>query len=67
MTPGNFTNSDGTVFQLARADGSEKLLHAFGSESYYSPTCLVAAGSVLYGATTYGGANGNGTIFKLTP
>ena len=32
-----------------------------------SPSGLVISGGNFYGTTQYGGSNGNGTIFKITP
>ena len=67
VTPGNFTTSNGTVFQFNRVRFIEMTIHAFGPESDYSRTALISGGGVLYGATTYGGASGNGIVFKLSP
>jgi len=65
-------SAGGTVFGLSpRADGSwgEKILHTFqnnGSDGYYPAGGLNfdAAGN-LYGTTTQGGTDNNGTAFEL--
>jgi len=64
----------GTVFQLTRgANGkwTETVLHSFrddGKDGHGPSDSLFfdAAGN-LYGTTTWGGANGYGTVFQLTP
>jgi uncharacterized repeat protein (TIGR03803 family) len=66
----------GTVFKLTpNSDGSwtESVLHRFCSVANcadglnpYSPLIFDTAGS-LYGTTSGGGANNEGTVFKLTP
>jgi uncharacterized repeat protein (TIGR03803 family) len=65
-----FGNSpSGTVFELAK-NGSLKRLHSFGDDAVgYWPRGNLIADSQgnLYGTTVLGGANGQGTIFKLTP
>jgi uncharacterized repeat protein (TIGR03803 family) len=64
-------NGDGVVFKLTHtASGwKETLLHSFHGPDGSTPiTGLVfdAKGN-LYGTTQEGGANGEGTVFKLTP
>jgi uncharacterized repeat protein (TIGR03803 family) len=69
-----YYGSCGTVFELMpQADGSwtEKVLHSFsddGTDGYwpYASLTLDAAGN-LYGTTWAGGAQGNGTVFEITP
>jgi len=61
-------NGDGVVFKLA-PDGTETILHAFtggadGSQPDGAVT-LMRNGDMI-GTTTSGGANGNGTLFKLS-
>jgi uncharacterized repeat protein (TIGR03803 family) len=68
---GGTGNGDGTVFKLTHtAQGwKETLLHSFqGPDGSIPITGLVfnAKGN-LYGTTQEGGANSEGTIFKLTP
>jgi uncharacterized repeat protein (TIGR03803 family) len=59
--------SAGTVFRISR-NGSEKVLHSFGSGSDgSSPVANVIfdqAGD-LYGTTESGGAGGDGTVFEI--
>jgi uncharacterized repeat protein (TIGR03803 family) len=60
----------GTVFELMPAKGGtwkEKILYSFPYESEpLAPVIFDAAGN-LYGTTFYGGANGDGMVFKLAP
>ena len=64
----------GTVFELSPKTGggwTEKILHSFDNnfvDGYRPLSSLVfdAKGN-LYGTTSYGGANGMGTVFELTP
>jgi uncharacterized repeat protein (TIGR03803 family) len=65
----------GTVFELTpNANGrwTEKVLHFFNGDGRkdggnpYAGLILDAAGN-LYGTTTVGGANVNGTVFEITP
>jgi uncharacterized repeat protein (TIGR03803 family) len=64
-------NSLGAVYQLARSGNAwtENILHIFGGagDGFYPYGGLVrdAAGNI-YGSTSNGGANGQGTIFELT-
>jgi len=63
-------NGYGTVFKLTPA-GVETVLHSFaydGTDGDYPHAGLVLdkTGN-LYGSTYYGGANGFGTVFKVTP
>jgi uncharacterized repeat protein (TIGR03803 family) len=65
-TAGGVSNA-GTVFKVTRR-GKETLLYSFtGKPDGANPVAGLAidiAGN-LYGTTTAGGANGNGTVFKL--
>jgi uncharacterized repeat protein (TIGR03803 family) len=62
----------GTIFKLAPVTGeawTETVLHSFtgGSDGATPSAGLVADPSdALYGTTSAGGANGGGTVFKLT-
>ncbi|MGB6677311.1 MAG: choice-of-anchor tandem repeat GloVer-containing protein [Terriglobales bacterium] len=67
------TGSSGTVFELTLKAGggwTEKVLHSFGQgkdgSSPYASLIIDTAGN-LYGTTFYGGADGLGTAFELTP
>ena len=60
------------VYELTpNGDGSwtQTILHTFtGTPDGQGPISLIFDGQGnLYGATSYGGANGKGTLFKLTP
>jgi uncharacterized repeat protein (TIGR03803 family) len=64
------TNDDGTVFKITPS-GTETVLHVFpktGSDGE-TPYAGVIQGSDgnFYGTTYFGGANGLGTVFKVTP
>src|SRR5271157_1510663 len=72
-TPLGGANSDGTVFQIT-AGGAETTLYNFCSGGTAcpdgsSPEGALALGSDgnLYGTTYSGGANNDGTVFKITP
>jgi uncharacterized repeat protein (TIGR03803 family) len=59
----------GTVFKIA-SDGTESTLYTFkgGSDAWWPFAGLIADSSGnLYGTTAFGGANGDGTVFKLAP
>ena len=69
------TNSWGTVFRL-NADGTTTLLHSFAPVTTHSwpflnadgayPNALVlASDGYFYGTTSIGGANGQGTLFRI--
>lgn len=60
----------GSVFSKSESPrGSFKLLHAFAADGSDGcdprGTLIVGKDGALYGTTTYGGANGSGTIFRL--
>ena len=64
------TSDDGTVFKITPS-GTETVLHAFpktGTDGQ-TPYAGLIQGSDgnLYGTTYFGGANGFGTVFKVTP
>jgi uncharacterized repeat protein (TIGR03803 family) len=62
-------NDHGTLFKLTAA-GVETVLHSFGASTTDAadPTAVIqGADGNFYGTTEDGGANGDGTIFKLTP
>ena len=60
----------GTVFKIA-PDGVQTILHSFGYEpgdgKYPLASLIFDKQGNLYGTTTYGGASGVGTVFKLSP
>lgn len=63
--------NSGTVYELTPSNGSwnYNLLYNFtgGTDGLYSFSSLVVSGGKLYGTTKYGGANGNGVVFEVTP
>jgi uncharacterized repeat protein (TIGR03803 family) len=64
------TNDDGTVFKITPS-GTETVLHVFAKsgsdgETPYAGLIQGTDGN-FYGTTYFGGANGLGTIFKVTP
>jgi uncharacterized repeat protein (TIGR03803 family) len=63
----------GTVFSITPS-GTETMLHSFGCTSRggsqdgeYPSAGLVNVKGTLYGTTPKGGANGDGTVFSITP
>ncbi len=69
MTNNGGVNSAGTIFKI-KPDGSSyaKLLDFDNATTGgYPYGSLLSDGVFLYGTTTSGGANGNGTIFKIKP
>jgi uncharacterized repeat protein (TIGR03803 family) len=63
------TNNGGAVYAFNPATGAETVLHSFGSfggsDGYYPTGELLFSGGDLYGTTQNGGANSDGTIFKV--
>jgi uncharacterized repeat protein (TIGR03803 family) len=63
---------EGTVYELVSDNGSyrEKVLWNFdgtnGESPYFGSLILDGAGN-LYGTTEFGGLNGNGVVFEVTP
>jgi uncharacterized repeat protein (TIGR03803 family) len=67
----------GTVFELTPQSGGQwagKVLHAFGEVNANGVSTYEPYGGVvfdqagdLYGTTYYGGGNGGGTVYELTP
>jgi uncharacterized repeat protein (TIGR03803 family) len=59
----------GTVFKVDLRTGNEAVIYGFsGSADGANPNAgLIEAGGELYGTTVYGGATGNGTVFKVSP
>ena len=58
----------GTVFKVSPYTGKQKVLYSFtGGTDGASPEAGLAMDAVgfLYGTTTAGGSNGNGTVFRL--
>jgi uncharacterized repeat protein (TIGR03803 family) len=63
------TNSYGAIFQLDKAGANFNVLHTFtgtNADGWYPQSALIQGNdTVLYGTTTNGGMEGQGTIFKL--
>ena len=74
------TNGSGTVFAMSTGGSNYITLHNFGPWNYdtsnqnqvtnsagASPeSTLLLSGNTLYGTTTVGGTNGNGTVFAMS-
>jgi uncharacterized repeat protein (TIGR03803 family) len=63
------TSGYGTVFKLSKS-GKESVLYSFtglDGENPYLGFLLMDAKGNLYGTTSYGGSDGYGTVWKLTP
>jgi uncharacterized repeat protein (TIGR03803 family) len=63
---------DGSVFELSPTSNggwTEKVLHSFNSTDGRVPYASLIFDTVgnLYGATEFGGADDNGTVFELSP
>jgi len=69
-TGANGTSDDGTVFMIT-ASGTETVLHAFpktGTDGEIPYAGLIqGSDGNFYGTTYFGGANGLGTVFQVTP
>jgi uncharacterized repeat protein (TIGR03803 family) len=65
----NCVDGCGTIFEIT-SSGTEKVLYSFtgGADGAYSHSSLIfdAQGN-LYGTTYAGGADNDGTVFKVTP
>jgi uncharacterized repeat protein (TIGR03803 family) len=70
--PGGGANGDGTVFKLTPS-GTLTTLYNFCSQTncadgeFPEAALVQASDGDLYGTTGAGGANGGGTVFKITP
>lgn len=69
MTIEGGANGVGTIFSITPSR-TETVLHSFGGSGdgqypYYG--ALLYAEGKLYGTTFYGGAYGNGNVFRLSP
>jgi uncharacterized repeat protein (TIGR03803 family) len=64
---GNYSNC-GTVFSIT-ASGTESVLYSFKvppDDGVHPVSGLVNVKGKLYGATSFGGTNGDGTVFRVT-
>ena len=69
MTYSGGTNGLGTIFSEPLSGGTPTVLFNFDSTNGCDPAgdlTVGADGSTLYGMTSQGGTNGEGTIFALT-
>ena len=70
-TFGGGANGDGTVFEIAKTDAGyastpATLVNFNGTNGRYPPGGLIAdAGGDLFGTTSEGGANDDGTVFEI--
>jgi uncharacterized repeat protein (TIGR03803 family) len=57
----------GTVFSVNAKTGAEKILHEFtgGTDGLFPSSALTIAGTLLYGTSEDGGANGVGALFSI--
>ena len=64
-TNGNY----GTVFKISPSTGKLTTLYSFSGSDGDTPfgALVQASDGNFYGTTEYGGAYGNGTVFKITP
>lgn len=63
-------DNDGTVFEIPASSGTVITLYSFeyGDDGAYPQSGLASdATGNLYGATLFGGSNGNGTVFEYIP
>ncbi len=69
-TAGGGAYGGGTVFSIDPGTGAETALHSFPIDATDGNTpvaSLLDENGVLYGTTLWGGANGDGTVFAITP
>ena len=70
ISGGGGSGAAGTVFELTPSGGTETILHTFGGSgdgAFPWGGLVFDSSGNLYGTTFSGGANGYGTVFKLTP
>ena len=68
MTSNGGANGDGAVFSIPVSGGTPTTLLSFNGTNGENPSgglTLRANGSTLYGMTSWGGANGIGTVFSI--
>ncbi|MBI2833559.1 MAG: hypothetical protein HYX76_03925, partial [Acidobacteria bacterium] len=67
VTPAGGTTGLGTIFSYATGTGAFTILHTFSAADGYGTFGRLAEGAdgKLYGATSGGGANDNGTVFSI--
>jgi uncharacterized repeat protein (TIGR03803 family) len=66
-TAGGGANNDGTVFEISSSSGNISTIASFNGSNGSDPlsTLFMDSGGNLYGTTNSGGANNEGTIFKI--
>jgi uncharacterized repeat protein (TIGR03803 family) len=64
---GGDVNGYGVVYKVDIASGTETVLHQFsGTDGSTSVSKLAKKHGKLYGTAAYGGANGDGVVFRIT-
>jgi uncharacterized repeat protein (TIGR03803 family) len=60
---------NGTIFAMSTSGTMERVLHSFGAgkDGIEPYSALVEVNGTLYGTTSEGGAENNGTVFAFTP
>ena len=69
-TSGGGASGFGTVFSIDPATGRETILHSFGTrrkDGIVPSGALTAVGDKLYGTTSEGGTDDDGTVFWINP
>jgi uncharacterized repeat protein (TIGR03803 family) len=63
------TSGDGTIYQIRGVTNKVTILHNFAGSDGQSPVggLVIDVSQSSYGTTSKGGANGQGTIFQLSP
>jgi uncharacterized repeat protein (TIGR03803 family) len=63
------TNKYGVLYEVSLKTGEEKVLHSFtnGPDGGNPDAGLLLYQGALYGTTSYGGADSDGTVFRFTP
>jgi uncharacterized repeat protein (TIGR03803 family) len=66
---GGNDSGPGTVYAINLKTRTEAVLHVFGSgtDGVGPHSNLIDVSGTLYGTTSYGGANGGGTVFSINP
>jgi uncharacterized repeat protein (TIGR03803 family) len=68
-TGGGGTSDSGTVFSISMEGTDERVLHSFssdGSDGISPGTAVTMVEDALYGTTSAGGADSEGTVFRVT-
>ncbi len=67
-TPYGGSDNDGIAYQVSPSGTGFAVLHSFAGSDGVNPVSgmIEATSGVLYGTTSSGGANGDGTVFSLT-